>query len=86
MVYGRTRNTGKSQRAGERKVRAVPPGEWTWSAQPAHPALVSRELWQAAQLVAADHEGVRDPEVPTIRGGRRYRCGPVCVTTSAGTG
>ena len=72
MVYGRTRNTGKSQRAGERKVRAVPREEWTWSAQPAHPALVSRELWEAAQLVAADHEGVRDPEVPTIRGGRRY--------------
>jgi site-specific DNA recombinase len=38
MVYGRTRNTGKSQRAGERKVRAVPREEWTWSAQPSHPA------------------------------------------------
>ena len=49
MVYGRTRNTGKSQRPGERKVRAVPREEWTWSAQPSHPALVTRELWQAAQ-------------------------------------
>ncbi len=72
MVYGRTRNTGKSQRAGQRKVRAVPREEWTWSAQPSHPALVSRELWEAAQKVGADHVGVRDPEVPTTRSGRRY--------------
>jgi site-specific DNA recombinase len=72
MVYGRTKNAGKSQRAGERKIRAVPPSEWTWSAEPSHPALVSREMWDAAQLVAKGHEGVRDPEVPTTRGGRRY--------------
>jgi DNA invertase Pin-like site-specific DNA recombinase len=71
MVYGRTRNTGKSQRAGQRKVRAVPRDQRTWSPEPSHPALVSRELWDAAQQVAADHEGVRDPEVPTIREGRR---------------
>jgi site-specific DNA recombinase len=72
MVYGRTRNTGKSQRPGQRKVRAVPREQWTWSADQSHPALVSRQLWEAAQQVAADHEGVRDPEVPTTRGGRRY--------------
>jgi site-specific DNA recombinase len=72
MVYGRTKNTGKSTRPGQRKVRPVPRGQWTWSPQPSHPALVSRELWDAAQQVAAGHEGVRDPEVPTRRGGRRY--------------
>ena len=72
MVYGRTRNAGKSQRPGQRRVRPVPIEEWTWSDQPSHPALVSREMWQAAQAVGRDHEGVRDAEVPTTQPGRRY--------------
>jgi hypothetical protein len=72
MVYGRTRNVGKSQRPGERKVRAVPMSEWTWLPQPAHPALVNRETWEAAQKAAREHAGVRDAEVPTRQPGRRY--------------
>ena len=72
MVYGRTRNAGKSQRPGQRKVRPVPAEEWTWSAEPSHPALVTRELWEQAQTVGRDHEGVRDSEVPTTQPGRRY--------------
>ena len=72
MVYGRTKNTGKSQRPGQRKIRAVPREQWTWSPQPVHPALVSRQLWEEAQKVGKAHEGVRDPEVPTSRDGRRY--------------
>ena len=72
MVYGRTRNVGKSQRPGERKVRAVPMAEWTWSPQPAHPALVTRETWEAAQKAGKEHAGVRDAEVPTRQPGRRY--------------
>jgi len=72
MVYGRTKNTGKSQRPGQRKVRAVPRDQWTWSPAPVHPALVSRQLWEEAQEVGKAHEGVRDTEVPTSRQGRRY--------------
>jgi DNA invertase Pin-like site-specific DNA recombinase len=72
MVYGRRRNAGKSERPGERKVRAVPAAEWTWSPEPAHPALVSREMWDAAQKAGKEHSGVRDAEVPTRQPGRRY--------------
>jgi len=72
MVYGRTRNTGKSQRAGQRKVRAVPQSEWTWSAEPVHPALVTRDTWELAQQVGKEHNGIRDAEVPTRQRGRRY--------------
>jgi site-specific DNA recombinase len=68
----RTRNSGKSQRAGQRKVRATPASEWTWSAEPVHPALVTREAWEAAQKVGKEHNGVRDPEVPSRQRGRRY--------------
>jgi site-specific DNA recombinase len=72
MVYGRTKNTGKSQRPGQRKTRSVPQEEWTWSKEPSHPALVSRDMWEAAQKVGKDHAGVRDTEVATTQPGRRY--------------
>ncbi len=71
MVYGRSRNTGKSQRPGERKVRGVPREQWTWSAEPAHPALITREVWDAAQEVGAATARVRDSEVPPARVPRR---------------
>jgi site-specific DNA recombinase len=72
MVYGRTKNAGKSQRPGQRKTRSVPQDEWTWSREPSHPALVSREMWEAAQKAGKDHAGVRDTEVATTQPGRRY--------------
>jgi site-specific DNA recombinase len=86
MVYGRTRNTGKSQRPGQRKTRNAPIEEWTWSSEPSHPALVSREMWEAAQKIGKDHAGVRDTEVPTTQPGRRYACGHGCTAPSAGGG
>jgi hypothetical protein len=72
MVYGRTKNIGKSQRAGQRKVRPVPMEQWTWSPKGTHPALTSRETWEEAQKVGKEHNGVRDAEVPTRQPGRRY--------------
>jgi site-specific DNA recombinase len=71
MVYGRTRNTGKSQRKGERKVRALPREQWTRSAEPAHPALITRQVWDAAQQIGAANARVRDAEVPAARASRR---------------
>jgi site-specific DNA recombinase len=71
MVYGRTRNTGKSQRKGERKVRAVPREQWTWSAEPAHPALITRQAWEAAQQIGVITARVRDREVAPARVPRR---------------
>jgi site-specific DNA recombinase len=72
MVYGRTRNAGKSQRKGERKVTAVPRDKWVWSPQPVHPALVTMEMWEAAQKIGPDHERIRDAGKPAKRGRRRY--------------
>lgn len=65
------KNVGESQRPGERKVRAVPIAEWTWSPQPAHPALVTRETWEAAQKAGKEHAGIRNAEVPTRQPRRR---------------
>ncbi len=65
MVYGRTR---KHQ---GRKL-PVPPGQWIWSPEPAHPAIIDRATWDAAQKTGAQRGNVRDPETPTSRPGRRY--------------
>jgi site-specific DNA recombinase len=72
MVYGRTKNTGKSQRPGERKNVTEPRDKWVWSPEPAHPALVSMEIWEAAQHVGAATERIRDAGKPARRGSRTY--------------
>ena len=65
MVYGRTRkNQG-------RKL-PVPAGQWIWSPEPTHPAIISRQTWDAAQKVGAERGNVRDAETPTARQGRHY--------------
>jgi site-specific DNA recombinase len=69
MVYGRHRNTGR----GRRRMRLVPPEQWIWSPQPGHPAIITRETWQAAQGIGAEHATSRDdPDSPTYPGGRNY--------------
>jgi site-specific DNA recombinase len=58
MVYGRSRKVGAS-----RGLR-VPPAEWIWSPQPAHPAIISRATWDAAQAAGAEHATSRDDPGP----------------------
>jgi site-specific DNA recombinase len=53
MVFGRRRTT-----AG--RARFTPPGEWLWSPEPAHPAIVTRAVWDAAQAAGAAHGTARD--------------------------
>ena len=53
MVYGRVRT-----RQG-RRVK-VPQDQWLWSPQPAHPAIIDRDTWQAAQHIGAAHGTSRD--------------------------
>jgi hypothetical protein len=72
MVYGRTRNAGKSQRPGERKIVNQPRDKWVWSPEPTHPALVTMEVWEAAQEVGKAHERIRDTAKPSKRGKRAY--------------
>ena len=66
MVYGRTRTTPDGH------ARPVPAGQWIWSPQPTHPAIIDRATWTAAQRIGAERGNVRDPEMPTARRGRRY--------------
>ena len=61
VVIGRMRNAGTGKRAGERKMRAVPREHWTWADENnAHPALITMELWEAAQLVGRRRGNVQD--------------------------
>ncbi len=43
-----------------RRGKAVPDGQWYWPDQRTHPAIVDREVWEAAQQVGAEHRSSRD--------------------------
>lgn len=61
VVIGRTRNAGTGKRPGERKVKAVPREHWTWAAgEHAHEALISMQMWEAAQSVGRERGNVKD--------------------------
>ncbi len=66
MVYGRTRKA-----PGQKKERPVPPGQWIWTPEPVHPAIIDRDMWDQAQHIGAERGNVRDPGTPT-RYGHRY--------------
>jgi site-specific DNA recombinase len=53
MVFGRRTSSG-----GHR--RFAPPSQWLWSPEPAHPAIVTRQVWDAAQAMGAEHASSRD--------------------------
>lgn len=54
MVFGRRHTTA----AG--KSIPVPAGDWLWSPQPTHPAIITRATWDAAQTIGAEHSTSRD--------------------------
>jgi site-specific DNA recombinase len=54
MVFGRTRKTP----AG--RTIQVPADEWLWSPEFTHPAIITRELWDAAQVIGTEHATSRD--------------------------
>jgi len=55
MVYGRHRKTGRSKTR-----RLVPAEQWIWTEQPAHPAIITRAMFDAAQTIAAAHRSAGD--------------------------
>jgi len=67
QVLGRTHITGPTRRV------EVPPEQWIWSREATHPALVSKDMWDAAQRISAARGNVQDAEQPKTRTGRRYR-------------
>jgi site-specific DNA recombinase len=64
MVFGRRRKTG-------RRFRYTPPAEWLWSPQPAHPAIITRDMWDAAQQAGPAHASSRDSAEPAHPAARR---------------
>ena len=58
MVFGLERKTNG-------KMTTVPPSEWLWSPEPTHPAIITRELWETAQTVGAEHGTSRDGTGPS---------------------
>jgi site-specific DNA recombinase len=62
MVFGRfTTRAAPGKKAAK---RPVPPGQWLWSPQPTHEAIISRETWDAAQATAAQHATTPDDPAP----------------------
>jgi site-specific DNA recombinase len=50
---------GRHRTRGGRRV-TVPPAEWLWTPEPAHPAIIDRDTWDAAQDIGAEHANSRD--------------------------
>ena len=55
-----------------RKGKPVPPGQWYWPDQRTHPAIVDREVWEAAQKVGAEHRSSRDGAIHNPANWRSY--------------
>src|ERR1700691_249824 len=52
--------------------RLVPPEQWIWSEQPTHPAIITRDMFSAAQGIAAEHRSAgAPPHAPPRRRPRR---------------
>jgi site-specific DNA recombinase len=64
MVFGRRRKTGRSS-------VPVSPDRWIWSPEPAHPAIVTRELWDEAQAIGQAHRSASDALASTQPRARR---------------
>jgi site-specific DNA recombinase len=58
QVFGRERKVNG-------KMTAVPPGEWLWSPEATHPAIITREMFDAAQEISAGHSSSRDGTGPS---------------------
>jgi site-specific DNA recombinase len=58
MVFGR-------QRTINGKMTPVPPSEWLWSPEPTHPAIITRQAFDDAQTVGAEHGTSRDGTGPS---------------------
>ena len=62
---------GRRRHKGGKRVW-TPASEWIWTPEPTHEALVTKDVWDAAQKMGMRHGNARDPETPTTRPGRRY--------------
>ena len=77
MVYGRRRSTGS------RRFHTVPQDQWIWSPEPAHPAIITRDTWDTAQGIGAEHASARDEPGPAPT---PPPAAPTCCGHAAGAG
>ena len=54
MVYGRRRSTGT------RRFHDVPQDQWICPRSRPHPAIITRQIWDTAQTIGAEHASARD--------------------------
>ena len=54
-----------------RRGRPVPVEQWHWSPVPAHPQIIDRATWDAAQATGAEHGSTRDGDDPNTSSRRR---------------
>jgi len=47
------------------KTRQVPRDQWIWSPQPTRPAIITRQMWENAQDIGAEHATARDGTEPS---------------------
>jgi len=57
MVFGRHRRINGHN-------LPMPPADWLWSPEPAHPAIITRQTWDTAQAMGAEHSSSRDGDGP----------------------
>ncbi|HEY7145575.1 MAG TPA: recombinase family protein [Streptosporangiaceae bacterium] len=55
MVYGRRRKTGRGG-----KLKMTPPDQWIWTEHTVHPAIITRDMYDAAQAIANAHRSSGD--------------------------
>jgi site-specific DNA recombinase len=67
MVFGRRRKTTG------RRTQPAPPDQWTWSPEPSHPAIITRAMFDAAQVIGQAHRTASDtPASAQPRARRNY--------------
>ncbi len=54
MVFGRRRRISRTQ------DRPAPPGQWTWSDEQSHPAIITRAMFDQAEAIAEAHRTAGD--------------------------
>ena len=63
-ILGNPKYTGYQVFGRRRRGRPVPVDQWHWSPVPAHPAIIDRPTWDAAQAAGAEHGSTRDGDEP----------------------
>ena len=63
-ILGNPKYTGYQVFGRRRRGRPVPVEQWHWSPAPAHPQIIDRANWDAAQAAGADHGSTRDGDDP----------------------